>query len=84
MAAALSAADRQRRHRARQREGVRVYRVSVPDVLIEAMIEAQRLTDDQAQDRDYVALELAALIEERARSLQNIPLRVTPDRPGRR
>lgn len=52
---AQAPADRTRRYRARQRAGISILRVPVPDYdLIEAMIEAQRITVAGALDRKQV------------------------------
>lgn len=65
----MSAADRARRYRRRQSRGRRCYAIEIPDPVVEMMIEAGRLTDDQAADRAHVALEAQAMVEEYARQL---------------
>ena len=58
--------------------GRRTYAVEISDRIVEMMINAGRLTDEQSEDRAYVALEASAMIEERASQLgANFPLRVT-------
>jgi hypothetical protein len=58
----LSAAEKQRRYRERQRTGVQVVRVDVDEALIARLIEAQKISEVDARDPEKVAaviLELA-------------------------
>ena len=60
-------ADRQRRYRKRQRDGLAVYRVPAGDDLLLALLTSGRLTEAQALDRNRVEQEVAAVLADWAR-----------------
>ena len=60
-------ADRQRRYRKRQRDGVAVYRVPAGDAVLLALIESGQLTESQALDPTRVEKQIAAVVAEWAR-----------------
>jgi len=60
-------ADRQRRYRKRQRDGVAVYRVPAGDAVLLALIESGQLTESQALDPTRVEQQIAAVVAEWAR-----------------
>jgi hypothetical protein len=66
----MAGADRSRRTRIRRARGYRCYWVDTHDRVIELLIDAGRLTGEQAHDRARVGHELAALIEERANEIR--------------
>lgn len=53
----LPAAERQRRFRKRQRRGVAVYRIEADDAVLLELLRTERLTDDEALDRERVEQE---------------------------
>ena len=63
--ARLSASERQARYRSRQARGLVLWPVEGSLRWLEALIAAGRLTEAEAEDKAAVALELAALIDER-------------------
>ena len=53
--------------------------VTISATVIEALLCARRLTDEQSRDPAWLAIEVAAVLEEWANlTLQKKPLRVTP------
>ena len=60
----LPAAERQRRFRKRQRRGVAVYRIEADDAVLLELLRTERLTDDEALDRERVEQEISALVRE--------------------
>lgn len=60
----LPAAERQRRFRKRQRRGVAVYRIEADDAVLLELLRTERLTDEEALDRDRVQQEISALVRE--------------------
>ena len=58
-----SDAERQRRYRARQTEGVKVYRIEAVPSVKEMLVKIGFLTKEEAQDRRRVAAALEGLID---------------------
>jgi hypothetical protein len=56
----LTPAEKQRRYRRRQREGVQVVQVDVDDALIIELIEAGLLAEAESEDAEKVARALRA------------------------
>lgn len=56
-----SSADRKKRYRRRQREGVRVYATPIPDRVIEQAINAGLLSDEDSHDQAKVGAVLARI-----------------------
>ena len=57
----LSAAEKQRRYRERQRDGVQVVRVEIDEVLIARLIEGNKISEVDARDPEKVAAALVGL-----------------------
>lgn len=75
-----SAAARKRRYRQRQRDGLRVYPVALPDRVLEIAINGGWITDEQSLDREQVARFIADIAAEWAERWQHhFSGRVPPD-----
>ena len=61
----MSGSDRQNRYRQRQRRRTAAYIVEFADRLRDQLVDLGRLTETESGDRASVALEIAALAEER-------------------
>lgn len=65
--ARLSPAERQARWRRRQRSGAIILRVEISPAEIEALIRAQRISEDQALDPDRLADAVTGVLRHWAR-----------------
>ncbi len=70
-----SNAERQRRHRARVRRGEAILRVRVrPEKIIEALLRSQKITEDDAFNREKVEEALSHVVAEwTAERMMKIP-----------